>query len=432
MATELVDAIQGIGKAFEEFKKVNDQRIEESEAGNEARAKELSSTLDKINDELTKNLKQKEILEKRHATMQERIEILEAVQDRPRATVQDKMKAEHKDLCMRWVRSGGSDAEAMQKMKDLSEKARELKEVSIGSAGGGGAALPEEIAVAVDKLVLKTSPIANYVKNVQAGTSDYKELVSVNTAAYAWSAETGSRGDTATPLLRERTPTWGELYAYPKATNWSLQDIFFNVENWLVDSIAEGFSIGLSQAIWNGDGSSKPTGFINATPSLLETYASPERAHGAFQYIPISSPSSPQATKGITPDTVIDLVYKLNPRYRANARFSANTVTQGHLRKFKDVNGQYLWQPSMQMGQPDRLLGYEVFTWEQMGDPNTANAFPLAFGDFSKAYTLVTRAGLEIIRESITVPGYTKFYVNRRYGGIVTNHDAVKLAKVED
>lgn len=432
MATELVDAINGIGKAFEEFKSVNDARVEEIEKGHQARAKELSATLDKINDELTKSIKNKEILEKRHATLQERLEILEAVNDRPRATVQDKLRAEHKDLALRWIRSGGTDVEALNQYRELQKKAMEVKEVSIGSSPGGGMALPEEIATAVDKLLLKTSPIVQFVKNVRAGSSDYKELVSVNVAGYAWSSETGGRSDSATPLLRERAPTWGELYAYPKATNWSMQDIFFNVEQWLIDSIAEGMSVGLSAAIWNGDGSNKPTGMINTAPSLLETYASPERAHAALQYIPISSPSSPQATLGITPNTVIDLVYKLNARYRGNARFAANTVTQGHIRKFKDTAGQYLWQPSLQVGQPDRLLGYELFTWEQMGNPTAANAFPLAFGDFNKAYTLVTRSELEVMRESITTPGYTKFYVNRRYGGTVTNHDAVKLAKVED
>jgi HK97 family phage major capsid protein len=231
-------------------------------------------------------------------------------------------------------------------------------------------------------------------------------------------------------VLRERAPTWGELYAFPKASNWSMKDLFFSVETWLVDNIAEGFSVGLATAVWNGDGSGKPTGFTNTAPATNDDYASPERNHAAYEYIPITSPSSPFTTTGLNADTVIDLVYQLNPRYRGNARFAANTLTQGHMRKFKDTDGQYLWQPSLQMGQPDRLLGYEVFTWENMGNPKTSTSLALAFGDFNKAYTLATRSEMEILRDPYTTKGYTAFYVSRRFGGIVTNNNAVKFAKV--
>jgi HK97 family phage major capsid protein len=211
-----------------------------------------------------------------------------------------------------------------------------------------------------------------------------------------------------------------------------LQDIFYSVQGWLIDNVAEAFSVGLSTAIWSGNGSSKPTGVINATPTTGAdgNEASPQRAHGALQYVPIAASSSPFTTNGFGTDDVIDLVYALNPRLRGNARFAANTTTQGHLRKLKDNNGQYLWQPSLQAGQPDRLIGYELFTWEEMGDPTTANAFPLAYGDFSKGYTLVTRQEMSILVDPYTDKGYTAFFVDRRFGGIVTNNSALKLIKV--
>jgi HK97 family phage major capsid protein len=71
-----------------------------------------------------------------------------------------------------------------------------------------------------------------------------------------------------------------------------------------------------------------------------------------------------------------------------------------------------------------------VFTWEHLGNPTSANAYAVAFGDFRKAYTLATRSGMQIVRENVTAPGFTNFYVARRFGGIVTNNDAVKLLKV--
>jgi HK97 family phage major capsid protein len=168
----------------------------------------------------------------------------------------------------------------------------------------------------------------------------------------------------------------------------------------------------------------------NATPATNDDYASPERNEAAFEYIPMTAVSSPFTTNGIAGDDIIDLVYTLNARYRPNARFAMNTVTQGHVRKLKDTNGQYLWQPSLQVGQPDRLLGYEVFSWEDLGNPTTANAFPVVFGDFSKGYTLVRRNGMAIIRDDVTTPGYRKYYISQRFGGCVTNNAALKMLKV--
>jgi HK97 family phage major capsid protein len=96
----------------------------------------------------------------------------------------------------------------------------------------------------------------------------------------------------------------------------------------------------------------------------------------------------------------------------------------------KDSYGQYLWQPSLQAGQPDRLLGYAVGTWEDL--TNTADGFPVAFGDFSRAYLLVGRSGLAIDRNPFGTIGYTSFYLRKRYGGCVLNNDAVKLLKLAD
>lgn len=435
MSSQMLEAIDKIGRSFEEFKKVNDQRLEEERKGNEARAKELSETLDKISAELDAARKNKEIMERKFQAQAERLEVLEAVHDRPRATIADKINSEHKQNLIRWIRSGGTDISAVNAQKELESKAREVKDVAIGVTSAGGFAVPEEISRTVDKLVPKISQIVENVKLVAAGSSDYKELLTyyANGQAsnlYGWASETGSRTATGTPELRERTPTWGELYAYATASNWSLEDIFFNVEQWMTDSVAEGFGIGLATVIWNGDGSNKPTGMINTAPASGDDYASPMRSASAYQYIPISATSSPFTSAGIGLDDVISLTYKLNPRYRGNAKFACNTITQGHLRRLKDEDGQYLWQPSLQVGQPDRLLGYPIFTWENMGSPTGSNAYPLAFGDFRSAYTLVTRGELRIVRDQVTAPGFTKFYIARRYGGTVTNNDAVKFLKV--
>jgi HK97 family phage major capsid protein len=197
-----------------------------------------------------------------------------------------------------------------------------------------------------------------------------------------------------------------------------------------MNAAAEGFGIGQSVAIWSGNGSSKPTGMTNTALSTSDDYSSPLRSANAYEYIPIpTAGSSPFTTSGITADSIIALQYTLNPRYRGNARFAANTVTQGHIRRLKDTTNQYIWQPSYQAGQPDRLLGNELFTFEEMGNPTTSAAYPLAFGDWSQAYTLASREGLTIVRDNISAPGFTKFYMAKRVAGCVTNNDALKFLK---
>lgn len=430
MANEILSAIENVGKSFEDLKATNAKMLDEERKGNETRARELRDAIEKISETLDASVKAREVAEKRQSTLQDRVEILEALNDRPRATIQDKIRSEHKDLFVRWLRSGGTDRDAEVKAKELAVKAAEVKDVSIGTTTAGGFALPEEISRAIDQLVLKQSAIVANVKNVQVGTQDYKELVTELSNTVAWAAETGSRSATTTPVLRERAPTWGELYALPKASNWSLEDLFFNVETWLTESAGEQFAYGLSTAIYNGNGSGKPTGMFNTAAASTDDYASPERNHAALEYIPITSPSSPFTSSGLTAKTLIDLVYQLRAPYRNGAKFAMNSVTQGHVRKMTDSNGQFLWQPSLQMGQPDMLLGYPVFTWEDLGNPTTSTAMAAVFGDFRRTYTLATRSGVSIIRDQVTAPGFTNFYIARRYGGCVTNNNAAKVAKV--
>ncbi len=433
---EMVALIEKIGRGFEEFKEKNDQMLAEEAKGNAARARELSETLEKINAQITEDSKRKAVLEKKIELSANRIEMLEAMQDRPHASIQDKVRSEHKENFLRWVRSGGSDMSAVTAQQAVESKARELKDVSTGTTTAGGFALPEEISRTVNTMVLKLSEISSAVKNVTVGTTDYKELLThfANSTAsnlYAWAGETTTRTAQGTPELRERTPTWGELYAYATASNWSLQDLFFNVEQWITSAIAEGMAVAQSTAIWSGNGSSKPTGMTNTALSTSDDYASPLRAAAAYEYIPIpTAGSSPYTTAGITGDSVIALFYQLNPRYRPNSKFAANTVTQGHLRRLKDTTNQYIWQPGLQIGQPDKLLGREIITFEEMGNPTTAAAYPLAFGDFQQAYVLVHREGMTVVRDNITAPGFTKYYLAKRVGGCVTNNDALKFLKV--
>lgn len=425
---EIKDMIEKAGNAWAEYRKTNDARMKAIEEGNQSRATELGVKLGKIETDLSTFVNAKNDLQKELDFQRERIEELEVRAKNPGKTPQEKRSAEYKDAFVSWIREKGENVSLTQKLNELSREMLERKDVTIASAAGGGHAVPEEISRMVNEFARKYSPVRDLVKVVQSGSSDYKELLDIGGISSGWVGESGTRSATTTPQLRQIAPTHGELYAYPTASEWALDDMFFNVEEWLASRIGRDFAIQEATAVISGNGTNKPTGMLNTTPVLTADEASPLRAAAAYQYIASPSGASPTTGDVVAPDKLIDLVYTLNSSYRAGAVWLMNSATTGAVRKLKDTTNQYLWQPGLSMGQPDRLLGYPVSVWEQMPDIATNN-FPIAFGNWKEAYVLVDRVGMRITRDNVTAIGFVKFYVRRREGGIVLNNDAAKFLR---
>jgi HK97 family phage major capsid protein len=277
--------------------------------------------------------------------------------------------------------------------------------------------------------VNQQNPWRSLVRVVNVGSSSYTHLVSKNAAGYGWVGEGDSRSETDTSELIECAPTFGTVYAYPKASEESMQDIFFDVAGWLTDEVADGFSAGEASAIWSGNGTNKPSGITNTAPDSSADGSSPERAETALQYLPLGGYTSPET---LTIDSLIDVSYALKERYLqppdAVAWVMARS-TAAVVRKLKDDSGGYHWQPATIAGQPDSLLGYPVFLTDSV-DAATANLFPVAFGNWRRAYLLSVRNDIRVtVDDNISTPGQVKFYVRRRVGGKVLNNEAAKLLK---
>lgn len=419
--TALTKSINAIGEGFEAFKKTNDEVIAALKKGDESLAGELNQKLVKIEAAITEATKSKKDIETEIALQRERLEELESRAKSPGKTAQEKIKDEYKSTWEEWIRSKGSSPLAEQKLHDLMRK-----DVTIGSSAGGGYAVPEQIGRDIGMLQLKYSPVRDLVKVVPVGTSDYKELVDINGTTAGWVGESDSRTATNTSTLREVAPTHGELYAYPQASEWSLDDIFFNVDQWITDSVARAFAVAEGLAVISGNGTNKPTGMTNTAPVSTADDAASPRAAAAYQYV-LSGDNSPAA---IDSDSLIDLQYTLNSAYRSNANWVMNSNTMGAVRKLKaSGTGEYMWQPSLQAGQPDLLLGKAVRAWEQLDDI-AGGALPIAFGDFKQGYLLTDRVGLRITRDNVTNVGFVRFYVRKREGGKPLNNDAIKFLKV--
>ena len=135
-------------------------------------------------------------------------------------------------------------------------------------------------------------------------------------------------------------------------------------------------------------------------------------------------------TVEIEADDVIDLIYKLKRPYRKKASFITNDSTLAVLRKLKDENGNYLWQPSLQNGEPDRILGYAIRT-SQFAPKLAAGKAALAFGDFSY-YNIGDRGQrtLQVLKELFAGNGMVGYVMKERVDGLLVLPEAVQVLKV--
>ena len=203
-----------------------------------------------------------------------------------------------------------------------------------------------------------------------------------------------------------------KLYVAVKVTEELLYDNAFGLENYLIDQFSKALANAEEDAFLNGNGVGKPLG-IFAT-------------NGGGEVAVTTAGSS-----AITYDEIVNLVYSLKRPYRKNAKFILNDQTIAVLRKLKDGNGQYIWQPALQAGEPDRLLGFEVLTSAYV--PTIESGAPvIAFGDFS--YYNIGDRGIRSfaeLKELFAGNGLIGFVAKERVDGKLVLPEAVKILKVK-
>ena len=400
---ELKEILENIGKSFEEYKKTNDARFEELKKGT-GNAGEYEAKLAKIEEDLQKKEKQ--------------LSDLEAKMNRPGfagASFDDQLKADHKKAFDAFVRKGVTDG-----LADL-----QLKAVQVGVDADGGYAVPEEMSRTIYSMLEADSPMRAVCDVRTVGTEDVKQLVDIGGVTSGWVAETAARPLTNSPQLAQVTPTFGEIYAMPAATQKAIDDVFFDVEGWLATSIEREFAKQENTAFTTGNGTNKPKGLLAAT---MATTADDTRAFGTFQYLATGVVAGMPATNPA--DLLIDLVTAVKSRYYGNARFMMNRQTLATIRKWKDSQNNYLWQPGLQSGEPNSILGFP-YTYNDDFPSIGANALCIAFGDFREAYIILDRVGVRLLRDPYTNKPYVNFYATKRVGNMILNSEAVKFVKCE-
>lgn len=273
----------------------------------------------------------------------------------------------------------------------------------------GGYLVPEEF----ERQIVQGLDEANIIRSlakVITTAHDRKIPIAVGHSVANWTAENAA--------FTESNPTFGQtqidafkLTDLVRVSTELLQDSEFDVESYISAEFARAFGVAEEQAFCVGTGTNQPTGIFTANGGQVGVTTGSATA--------------------ITVDDLISLIYSLKAPYRKNAKFLMNDATVSLIRKLKDGNGAYLWQPSVQAGEPDKLLGYDLYTSPYV--PTVAGgALTIAFGDF-KNYWIGDRGGrtTQRLNELYATNGQIGFVATERVDGKVILPEAIQLLKMK-
>ena len=288
---------------------------------------------------------------------------------------------------------------------------RQVSDVlSEGVDANGGYLVPEEY----DSRLIDTLTEENIMRKLGhtiTTSGEHKINIAATKPAAAWIDEGGalSFGDATFAQINLDAH---KLHVAVKVTEELLYDNAFGLESYIIEQFGKALSNAEEDAFLNGDGVGKPLGLLS------------DKGGGEVAITTASATA-------ITADEIINLVYSLKRPYRKNAKFIMNDQTIAALRKLKDNNGAYLWQPSLQAGEVDRLFGYEVYTSQYV--PIIAAGKPvIAFGDFSY-YNIGDRGTRSFaeLKELYAGNGMVGFVAKERVDGKLILPEAVQILKMK-
>ena len=274
----------------------------------------------------------------------------------------------------------------------------------------GNVGIAPVIDQVLGRVIFESSPLASLAHVVTIGSgAPYKKSYNLNDAASGWVSETGNRTKTGSNTIYTVEINAHEQYAYPLATLASLEDAFYDVEGEVLWSAGDDMARDLAAALLfgSGDGSNQPTGILTGDQYVFDG----NRNNNKIDKLNVVDAADGDA---ITLDDIITLQAALPSAYKAGAALFMNGQTEAALRKDAKDAG-YLWEPNAKVGTPGTLFGMPVYVvpeLESVGDGNIS----VLCGDPSKFLTIVNKVGVSVQKDTITQPGFAKYYVRARRG----------------
>lgn len=297
----------------------------------------------------------------------------------------------------------------------------EAKAMSVGSDPDGGYVVHPLISDGMTKVMAEISPVYRLARKIPMSKGDaFEEPVDRETAEANWVSEVDPRNITGTPKLGLFRVPLDEIFAMPPVTQKLIDTASIDVLAWLQSKVGDAFAVKEGAAFHSGNGVGQPMGFLSY-PSANTTDAT--RAWGTLEWVPSGSAAA------LTFDGLESLVGSMRAQYRNGAVWLMNRKTASLVRQIKNTVGESLWVSSLQLGQPDVLIGYAVQIDENMPDV-AANSFPIAFANLQKGYTVAEMKGAKFLTDPYSSKPNVLLFAYRRVGGAVNNSEAIKLQKV--
>ena len=268
-----------------------------------------------------------------------------------------------------------------------------------GVDADGGYLVPEEYDHRLIDVLTEENIMRGIATKITT-SGEHKINIAATKPAAAW-IEEGEALSFGNATFEQKILDAHKLHVAIKITEELLYDNAFGLENYIITEFGKALANAEEDAFLNGDGVGKPTGIFDKTKG---------------------GESIGTLTAALKSDDILDLIYKLKRPYRKNASFIMNDATLAQIRKLKDNNGQYLWQPSYQANEPDKILGYNIRT--SAFAPTDA----IAFGDY-KYYNIGDRGSRSFkqLNELFAGNGMIGYVAKERVDGLLILPEAVKI-----
>lgn len=292
-------------------------------------------------------------------------------------------------------------------MRNKHSNTQILNALQEGTDSEGGFLVPDEFEHTLIQSLEEENIFRKLAHVITTSTGDRKIPVVASKGSASWVDEEGTINDSDDAFTQVSIGAY-KLGTLIKVSNELLNDSVFNLEAYISKEFGRRIGTKEEDAFFNGNGVGKPVGIFNATG-------------GAQTGITTASATEIKA------DEIIDLFYSLKASYRKNAVWIVNDATIKAIRKLKDANGNYLWQPALTSGTPDTLLGRPVYTSSYV-PTIAAGAKTIAFGDFSY-YWIADRQGRNFkkLSELYAATDQTGFVATQRVDGKLILPEAIKV-----
>ncbi len=427
---EVLDAIDRIGHAFEEHKKVNDARLEA------IRKERATSDFDEKIDRISEIFAQAEKTQRAWQKQREDAEAKAAAEAAAWKAQQEEHMRKFESRATRvalGLGGGGAGLDGANPELALHQKAfqkmlrgreplstEEQKVLTFGSdTTGGYLGSPPTFNTEVIKAEVLYSPMRDIVTVRQMSSAEYQQSKRTGTASATRLSESATRAETTNPTFGLVKLSAPEMYAEARVTLMQLEDAAVDIEGLLRDEFAEQFGVLEGSEVITGNGVGKCLGLLDANAAGLSV---------PIAYTPSGAASTIAGASGTEGNGIVNLFHAVKTAYAIRGRWILNRASLGKVRLIKDTTGQYLWQPGLVPGNPNSILGAPYTEVPDMNDEGS-NTFPIGFGDFKRAYVIAERIDMQVMRDPYSVQGQVKFTARRRVGGQVVLGEAVRLLK---